>query len=577
MGAFLLIVEPHRLREGGRLERGLDIFRQMGFAAPRYIDQGACGLWLFPKLGQTEISYLDCGNGDFVCATGTLFSRGRRGTAVLREIYDGFGGGTGVAPTVRGVFHLILRKQGILYLVNDAAGLLSVYVNADRRVFSSSWLAVCRLADHLTLSTQSAYEYVFNGSVLGNCTLVREVGLLALNSHVEFGSGAPRLIIRSPVIPRPPRGSREELLEESLRLLRGYFRELVEAFPAGFNCALSGGYDSRLILGLLLEQGAAPNLFVYGRDTDDDVGVAKTIAAGEGLDLFTLDRSTRDRCGPEAFPEQVRRNFYGSDGGSYGGLFNWDSESSEVRRRTADGRACLNGGGGEVFRNFFYLPNRRFTMRQLLWSFYGQFEPRWTTAEFDEDSHFAALESKVAETLGDSNPNLERHVIEWLYPHFRCRSWVAKEMQFGNRAGTQLNPFLDDRISQWAGSLSIDLKDLGRFEAELIRRVNPRLAAYLSAYGHSFTADPPWPYRVAYQLGQWRSPRLRRVMFRLRARTRRGRHQFHGYGAPAYIHSLFGDQPCGMSRLFRLERVGSDAQWHRIWALEYLCRELSLD
>ena len=512
-----------------------------------------------------------------MCATGTLFSRGRGGTAALREIYDTFCGSTGVAPTLRGVFHLILRKQGILYLANDAAGLLSVYFNTDRSVFSSSWLAVCRLADHLTLSTQSAYEYVFNGSVLGDCTLVREIELLALDSHVEFGPGAPRLVIRSPVIPSPPRASREELLEESLRLLRGYFRDVVAAFPAGFNCALSGGYDSRLILGLLLEQGAHPNLFVYGRDADDDVRVAKTIAGGEGLDLIHIDRSARERCEPEAFPAQVRQNFYGSDGGSYGGLLNWDSEYLEVRRRTADGRACLNGGGGEVFRNFFYLPNRRFTVRQLLWSFYGQFEPRWTTARFDEDRYFAALESKVAETLRDTNPRLERHVIEWLYPHFRCRSWVATEMQFGNRAGTQLNPFLDEQISQWAASLCIDLKDLGRFEAELIRRVNPRLAAYRSAYGHAFTTEASWSYRAAYQLGQWRSPRLRRLMFRLRARTRRGPHQFHGYGAPAYIHSLFGDHPCGMSRLFRLERVGSDVQWHRIWALEYLCRELSLD
>lgn len=577
MGAFLLIVEPHRLREDGRLERGLDVFKQMGFASPRYIGQGAYGLWLFPKLGRTETSYLDCGNGDFVCATGTLFSRGRCGIGVLREIYDAFAGGTGVPTAVRGVFHLILRKQGILYLFNDAAGLLSVYFNADRRVFSSSWLAVCRLADHLTLSAQSAYEFVFNGSVLGNCTLVREVELLALNSHVELGPGAPRLVSRSPVIPSPPRGSREELLEESLRLLRGYFREVVEAFPAGFNCALSGGYDSRLILGLLLEQGAAPNLFVYGRDADDDVSVAKTIAGGEGLELLHIDRSARDRCGLDAFPEQVRQNFYGSDGGSYGGLLNWDSESLEVRRRTAEGRACLNGGGGEVFRNFFYLPNRRFTVRQLLWSFYGQFEPRWTTARFDEDGYFAALESKVAETLRDTNPSLARHVIEWLYPHFRCRSWVAKEMQCGNQAGTQLNPFLDDRISQWAASLCIDLKDLGRFEAELIRRVNPRLAAYRSAYGHSFTANPSWSYRAAYQLGQWRSPGLRRVTFRWRARTHRRPHQFHGYGAPAYIHSLFGDHPCVMSRLFRLERVGSDVQWHRIWTLEYLCRELALE
>jgi len=577
MGAFLLIEEPQRLGDGSPLQRGLDAFEQMGFVAPRYIDLADYGLWLFPKLGQTAISYLDCGGGDFVCVIGTLFCRGKHNGEVLREVYDVFQGGVDLPASFRGAFHLILRKRGAIYLLNDVAGVLPVYITADRRVFSSSWLPICRLVGSLTLSTQNAYEYVFNGSVLGNGTLVREIDLLPLNSWVECRPGAGKLVTKAPTIPVPPRASREELLEESLRLLRGYFRDLVAAFPAGFNCALSGGYDSRLILGLLQEQGARPGLFVYGGDADDDVRIAKAITDGEGLGLRHIDRSRRDRFSPEVFAEQVRRNFNGCDGYSYGGLLNWDSEYTEIRRRTGDGRAYLNGGGGEVFRNFFYLPNRSFTARQLLWSFYGQFEPRWATARFDEEAHFAALEAKVAETCGNANPVLERHVIEWLYPNFRCRSWVAKEMQFGNRAGIHLNPFLDHEISQLAASVSVDLKDLGHFEAELIRRVSPRLAVYPSAYGHAFTASPTWSYRAAYGLSKWRSPWLRCMMFRLRARTQRHRPPVQGYGAPVYLHAVFGDQPYVMEKFFRLERVRSEAQRQRIWALEYLCRELSLD
>ena len=39
-------------------------------------------------------------------------------------------------------------------------------------------------------------------------------------------------------------------------------------------------------------------------------------------------------------------------------------------------------------------------------------------------------------------------------------------------------------------------KDLGRFHAALIRRADPELAKYPSAYGHSFAGPIPWKIRA---------------------------------------------------------------------------------
>ncbi len=577
MGAFLLVDEPQRMRENGRIENALEVFGEMGLGVAQYLDVPGWGIWLFPKIGHSVIHFLDCGDGDFAFFSGTPFRRGQAPTVLLRSLYETCGGAPDFLSDVRGVFHLVVRKHGILYLFNDGSGLLSIYCNADRRVFSSCWLAVCRLAGRLTLDVQSAYEYVFNGTVLGDRTLAREVDLLPLHAHIECRGGAAKLVASPPAITRAPKAPREELVEESLRQLRSYVQDLQSVFPQGFNCALSGGYDSRLILGLLLEAGIRPDLFVYGNEADADVQVAQTIAAGEHLNLEHLDRAARSRLAPEAFPEQLRRNFYGCDGYAAGGTLGWDSEYQEVRRRTSGGRVFLNGGGGEVFRNFFYLRNRRFTVRELLWSFYAQFEPRWTTSAFSEAEHFDALAAKVTALLGDhAEANLDRQMIEWLYPNFRCRSWVAKELQSGNRAGAHLNPFLDHRVSQWAASLPTDLKDMGLLEAELIRRVNPRLAGYLSAYGHAFDAGPPWSYRASYRLNTWRSPRLRRIAYRVQARVRGGSPLFAGYGSWDYLKTVFGDHEPQVARLFRIDRVGASAQWHRIWSLEYACRELAL-
>ncbi len=577
MGAFLLVEEPQRVRESDRLDSALEVFREMGLGAPQYREVDGWGLWLCAKIGHPVVQIMECDGGDFALFCGTPLVAGQLLPVLLRTLYEKCGSSPDVLAEVRGVFHLIVRKRGVLYVFNDASGLLSVYASTDRRVFASSWLAVCRLAERLSLDEQSAYEYVFNGTVLGDCTMAREVDLLPLGAHLECSPGGAQLITRQPLITPAPRASPEELVEESLRLLRGYVQETIAAFPRGFTCALSGGYDSRLILGLLLESGVQPDLFVYGNTADVDVQVARTIAVGEHLNLEHLDRAARPRLALEAFPAQLRKNFFGCDGYTAGGTLAWDSEYEEVRRRTAGGRAFLNGGGGEVFRNFFYLRNRRFTVREVLWTFYAQFEPRWTTQVFSEVKHFDALAAKVVALLGDHVcDRLDRLVIEWLYPNFRCRSWVAREMQFGNRAGAHLNPFLDRRVSQWAAGLPVALKDMARLEAELIRRVAPRLAGYLSAYGYPFDADPPWASRVSYRFNTWRSPRLRRITYRIRARLRGDPPPFAGYGAQEYLKVGFGDQVPAVARLFRMDRVASPEQWHRIWSLEYALRELSM-
>jgi hypothetical protein len=49
------------------------------------------------------------------------------------------------------------------------------------------------------------------------------------------------------------------------------------SFGDRVTCALSGGYDSRLILALLRRHGVSPRVYVYGPPGDKDVELARTI------------------------------------------------------------------------------------------------------------------------------------------------------------------------------------------------------------------------------------------------------------------------------------------------------------
>jgi hypothetical protein len=205
-----------------------------------------------------------------------------------------------------------------------------------------------------------------------------------------------------------PSLSDEDHLARNLANLRAYFDSIVRCFGDRIDTALSGGYDSRLTLALLLERGISPSIHVYGRPGDADVMVAKHVAANEGFALSHVDKSTFAAVEPDAFPDVVERNFQAFHGHPSDGVFENGSDLTTRTELCRGGRLMLNGGGGEVFRNFFYLPDRSFSVRQILWAFYSRFDPATCTRLFEPERYYRALEHKVRKTLGVGGKRLSR-------------------------------------------------------------------------------------------------------------------------------------------------------------------------
>jgi asparagine synthase (glutamine-hydrolysing) len=116
------------------------------------------------------------------------------------------------------------------------------------------------------------------------------------------------------------------------------------------------------------------------------------------------------------------------------------------------------------------------------------------------------------------------------------------------------------------------MKNHGAFEAELIRRLNPRLAQYPSSYGHHFALPPPWRRIVHDYLTYFRPPSLRRLTFRLK-RRRRGEVVRTGYLRPDYVAAVLPDGAQCLDRLFRFDRLNG-AQLGRIFSLEVAFKKL---
>jgi hypothetical protein len=568
MGGFFLVLT----RPGRDPSSTLDIlkraFSELGFAAPRIIVTAEYVFAAYPTIEGGSLELHACPNGDFVGVAGTCLGEEETGAAAAARYYGG-AMPAAAAEGVVGHYAIVRRCGGRTEIRLDPFGGYHLYYNLERAIVSNSFYALAMALDRLSPLRQSALEYVFNGVVSGDETLFREIALAPIGATIRIDNSSLD-IVRPPLeAPRTfTEATRGEALDRSLALLDRYFAAVARSFGDRVGCALSGGYDSRLMLACMRRHGIRPRVFVYGRDGERDVGLAAEIARREGFALAVIDKNRQPLVPPAEFAAIARRNFLAQDGYGWGGIFQNDAEISESARRVRGNAIAFNGGGGEIFRNFFYLPNREYPIRDLLWSFYSRFDPRVCTENFDAESYYGGLERKVRKLVGGDRHRLQRPTVEWLYHTFRCRSWDGKVDSICGRYGSTAMPYLEPAITRHASTLPLAWKNHGAYEAELICRADRRLAGYRSVYGHDFGGPPPLSRRLGDYATYVRPPWLRRYTYRLRHwRPRHG--DWPGYLGQAYRNAALPAGPVMVHKLFRLGRIADPEQFARILSLEY--------
>jgi hypothetical protein len=570
MGGFFLVCRgPNRDRskEFAGLQRA---FAELGFASPEIVEARDYVFAGYPPFGEGSALLTRSSNGDFVYVCGTCMDDGGFGTAAAARLHDC--ASTAAEDATMGHYAAVLSRHGRTEIRLDRFGGYHLFYNLDAGIVSSSFYAICSVLGCLTLLPQSAYEFVFNGVVSGNETLFGEVALAPISATIRVGAHGLEIIRPALRVTRTfTAETREASLNRSVALLDRYFGAIARRFGDRVGCALSGGYDSRLILGFLRRHGLQPRVYVYGRTREQDVLLASQIAQHEGFSLDVIDKDDRPIIPPDQFAETARLNFLAADSYQYAGIFHNGAEIAESARRVCGNTIAFNGGGGEIFRNFFYLLDGQYTIRQLLWSFYSQFDPTTCTPVFDSTDYYGSLERKVIDLLGSDERRLARPTVEWLYHNFRCRAWDGKGDSIAGRYGFTAMPYLERAITEHASALRLSWKNHGAYEAELIRRADSRLARYPSIYRHDFAGPPPLSRQVADYGTYLRPPWLRRHTYRLK-HVRPPPGDWPGYLAKPYRDAVLPGGAEVLGRLFRLDRISDKAQFARILSLEYALR-----
>lgn len=571
MGAFFLIRRgPHedRSRLVERLETSLS---RQELGKPRRIDRPNYSLRLYQKRNVANENYVSESDDTFAFSTGTLVYRESIGAEALRMFLYDFDPQTVNWRELYGHFCVGVNKGTDLYLFVDRLGIYKVFRDASRQVYSSCFLAVFESLKCSHVDTQGVYEYVFRGATYGDKTVIKEVSQLDCDTVTRISDAVVDMPHRTRLTPTATSGSLDSHLEVNLDNLRRYFQIIAKCFGENVAAALSGGYDSRLVRALMVEQGVHPKAFVYGKSNHPDVRIAKVIAEGEGFPLKHFDRDSAPQVSVDDFPAMIERNHQIFDGCFSPYLFGNGTDLATRLDRCKEGEIGLNGGAGGVSRIVFPIGNTRMTVSRFLQRCYGDFVRHSCVPSFSEDVYFESLAETVNRVRTGSGPVLERDELERLFVSMRCRYWLGPGNCVDNRLTWYLTPLVDYNFVEDALAVPLTYRIHGRFQAGLIRNVSPRLAGYPSAYGHDFLHDPGVLQKAADLAILLNKTYLGLNPYRLRDRLWRFRKtDFPYYLQREYIRSVVDPNFPYLAEFFRVGRVADPAQYARICALEYL-------
>jgi asparagine synthase (glutamine-hydrolysing) len=576
----LLIAFPGATREAGavdpRVHRALASARRQGFAAATHLEwsQGHA-LW-YPTSGNPLGSGALVQDGRrFAAYVGSVHWQGLTRTALLRRVLAGFDAPASMPlRDFSGAFAMLFCDGDQVWLFHDAVGIQKVYATADRFVLSTS-LLVCRstLASP-RVNRLRAQEYVLLGSTHALDTAIDGVRVLDPTQALELRSGTTRTLHPAEDWRCAPRfRTMPEAVDTLAAMIAADFDSMARAFGPKIGMALSGGFDSRLLLAALDHQGVVPTLYVYGSASDSDVRVAVAKAADLGLAIECVDKASANAELAPLDRERLRDSLTFFDALPVDGAFDRGMDRATRLHQVRDGTLNLNGGGGEILRNFFYLPDRDFTAADLVDTFYSNWLPRAIPGEDERQALKQALEQVILECLGfDAGTararvrRLSRSDIELVYSLFRLRFWMGRNNTIAARYGAFLTPLAQPRLVELAAAVPLQSKTDGDLEAAIIRALSPRVARGPSNYGFDFALGPTVHHRWRIRATLWRPVALRRRSAALRRSIGRNPTpqmpaewtEAYPSGAVDWIDSRFLTDRAQLNRLKTLQAVLDD-------------------
>jgi asparagine synthase (glutamine-hydrolysing) len=572
MGGLFIVTGSDKARAKALAMRARPHFANAGLCDPLTIHTDNLLIDIYPKYRRSTPVIEHLGHGDFALAVGTFLLGGKTGLAALRAY---LAQPVSSREACRGAYLLLVHRQGRTTLQADLHGVYELYVDASRSVFSTAYLALAACLPRRTIRRSECLEYVVGGVTLGTATPIAEIDRLDIGETIDFSDTQYRQIARPRLIETEREAPIDELIERNLSSLRSVMDDYVTAFGGRVRISFSGGYDSRLLFALARDRGIEPELFVYGDPDASDVRNAASLARAEGAKFEHIDKKLIRPVTLDAFPSMVRASAEMNDGFSQYWMFCSDSENYARIDRCAGDGVIMNGGGGEVFRNFFKFAGQSMSVQAFVRAFFSAYDPAGLADPGLAADYERNLSDKIIRLFGLDRPILSRAHVVALYPHLRCRSWFGRDTSLDSRFGERATPYLEPEIVRSALQVPLRWKQFGIFQGRLIKALNPQLAAHMSSHGYAFDRDPPWRARLGDVRLLMQPLALRRYNFRIKQR-KGNRTNWPRELSAQFIETVIDPAFPRTAALLNPQKLTDATQFQRLAVLEYMMKGLEI-
>lgn len=187
---------------------------------------------------------------------------------------------TSIKSVFRWGFLLYMNKEtGQTALFNDIYGIYPVYFTqiANKFIISNDFDALAQMQDSLNINIHGIYDYFMFNYTLKSRTLFKEISQLQGGSKVEFNSTRIKIykcrLISEVVFEEKANGTIEDMKQA---LYNNIMSDIDPELPVQF--ALTGGFDSKVVLAALLSNNINFSSYTYGYKQSDDNTAAESIA-----------------------------------------------------------------------------------------------------------------------------------------------------------------------------------------------------------------------------------------------------------------------------------------------------------
>jgi hypothetical protein len=467
------------------------IYKEKGFQeAPIKKVMGDWEFFFYPKQDVVSPQFLEKAN-TVLFVTGTHIRRKRKQEESIELSLGELNRSILNTQDCLGTYALIhfCDKQ---ITINLAPGnLQNIFYSENKRIFSSSFLAICSAISKCTINKDAATEVLCTGSLIGPDTLVNEVSRFEPNMvHEDEGlqiSHLPETRIQGVF-----KGEYAEAVESQLKTLNEYFQDTAPfADEQGVDSGITSGHDSRLLLALMKRNWHRFQIHTHYRTNKSlEVEIADEVASKVNLPLLKQTVNDAFLLEGDDILMSFEKSFLFCDGLiRMHGFWMEEYNSADYRKKLLNDKTLgISGIGGEQYRNgenllFKNYNFRRFLEYQLVKNIAGScFKNKQ-----DESQFLDYFETKVRAQLGiDRKKKVNKLTIKRYFNEILPSSRLGGRNNSENQISFFISPFLEDSITKSAYKILPYLGVNNGFQQSMLRKVDPDLAKVRSDYGYDF-------------------------------------------------------------------------------------------